>query len=311
MNTAVRTLSKSDVHVPAGVAKEYVETYINNFLSVTKNTGRLMLFAGDQKVEHLNDDFFGEGIAEDDADPEHLFNIASQANISCFATQLGLISRYGRDYANIPYVVKLNSKTHLVKTATRDPQSASWVTVEDVLKFKEISGLNIVGIGFTVYPGSQFEGEMLRDAAQAVFQAHEKGLLTIVWSYLRGQAVLDEKDPHLVAGAAGIGATLGADFVKVNPPKQEGKNSADLLVQATKAAGRTGVVCAGGGSDAPEKFFQKMYDQMHIGGTVGNATGRNIHQKPLADAIRMCNAISAMTFEDKTVAEAMSIYNAS
>jgi fructose-bisphosphate aldolase/6-deoxy-5-ketofructose 1-phosphate synthase len=308
MMQELKKMTAADVKVPAAVKKENIQTYTNNFLTVTKNTGRLMLFAGDQKLEHLNEDFYGEGIAEDDNDPEHLFRIASGATISCFATQLGLISRYGRDYDKVPYVVKLNSKTHLVKTSQRDPQSAAWVTVEDVMKFKEISGLNIVGIGFTVYPGSEFEPEMLREAAQAVFHAQQNGLLSILWSYLRGQAVANEGDPNLVAGAAGIGAALGADFVKVNPPKKEGANPAELIQQAVKAAGRTGVVCAGGGSDAPEKFFQKLYEQIHTGGTKGNATGRNIHQKPLAEAIRMCNAISGMTFENKTPEESMKIY---
>jgi len=74
-----------------------------------------MLFAGDQKVEHLNDDFYGEEVPEGDADPEHLFKIASQAKIGVFATQLGLIARYGMDYKNVPYLVKVNSKTNLVE----------------------------------------------------------------------------------------------------------------------------------------------------------------------------------------------------
>jgi fructose-bisphosphate aldolase/6-deoxy-5-ketofructose 1-phosphate synthase len=58
---------------------------------------RFFLFAGDQKVEHLNKDFFGEGIPESSCDPEHMFKIASQSPISAFATQLGLISLYGQD----------------------------------------------------------------------------------------------------------------------------------------------------------------------------------------------------------------------
>lgn len=54
-----------------------------------------MLFAGDQKVEHLNDDFYGDDIHPDDADPEHLFRIAAKAKIGLFASQLGLVARYG------------------------------------------------------------------------------------------------------------------------------------------------------------------------------------------------------------------------
>lgn len=63
----------------------------------------------------MNDDFYGEGIAPDDANPEHMFEIASRAKIGVFATQLGLVACYGADYKTIPYLVKLNSKTDLVK----------------------------------------------------------------------------------------------------------------------------------------------------------------------------------------------------
>jgi fructose-bisphosphate aldolase/6-deoxy-5-ketofructose 1-phosphate synthase len=305
----LKKLSEADVKVPGSVLSENRDTYVKNFLTATHNTGRLMLFAGDQKIEHLNKDFDGEGIAADDGDPEHLFKIASQATIGVFATQLGLISRYGQDYKNVPYIVKLNSKTNVVKTDQKDPLSVAMTNVSDVVAFKKSSGLNIVGIGYTVYAGSEYESVMLTEAAQAIFHAHQNGLLSVIWAYPRGKAVKDEKDPNLIAGAAGLVACLGADFVKVNAPKYDGKSNPEFLLQATKAAGRTGLVCAGGGSDAPETFLKKLYEQIHNGHTRGNATGRNIHQKPLAEAIRMCNAISAITFEDKTAEEAIKIYN--
>ena len=79
---------------------------------VGKHYGRLFLFAGDQKIEHLNEDFLGKDIPEECALPDNLFNIASQSRVGVFATQFGLISRYGAAYKNINYVVKLNSKTN-------------------------------------------------------------------------------------------------------------------------------------------------------------------------------------------------------
>ncbi len=85
------------------------KTYITNYLTITRNTGRLMLFAGDQKAEHLNNDFYGEGIHPDDNDPEHLFLVAIRERIGVFETQLGLKARYGMEYCQIPYLVKLNS----------------------------------------------------------------------------------------------------------------------------------------------------------------------------------------------------------
>jgi fructose-bisphosphate aldolase/6-deoxy-5-ketofructose 1-phosphate synthase len=301
-------INKEDVIVPLDVPKAMQETYVNNYMGMTRGTGRLMLFAGDQKVEHLNDDFYGEGVPEDDADPEHLFRIASKAKIGVFATQLGLIARYGMDYRDLLYLVKVNSKTNLVETAQADPFSNLWYDVDQVVEFKENSGLNILGVGYTIYLGSEFEAEMLVQAAQIIYDAHQHGMLSVLWIYPRGTAVKDEKDPHLIAGATGVGACLGTDFVKVNYPKKEGAKSAEIFKEAIKAAGRTRVVCAGGTSDEAEAFLKKLYDQIHVSGAQGNATGRNIHQKPLDEAVRMCNAVYAVTVEDSSVEDALKIY---
>jgi len=302
------SINKEDVIVPLDVPKAMRETYVKNYMEITKGTGRLMLFAGDQKVEHLNDDFFGEGVPEDDADPEHLFRIASRSKIGVFATQIGLIARYGMDYRDIPYLVKVNSKTHLVETSQADPFSNLWYDIDQVAEFKENSGLNILGVGYTIYLGSEFEAEMLVQAAQVVYDAHQHGMLSVLWIYPRGTAVKDEKDPHLIAGATGVGACLGTDFVKVNYPKKEGAKSAETFKEAVKAAGRTKVVCAGGSSDDAEAFLKKLHDQIHISGAQGNATGRNIHQKSLDEAVRMCNAVYAITVEEASVEEALKIY---
>jgi fructose-bisphosphate aldolase / 6-deoxy-5-ketofructose 1-phosphate synthase len=302
------TISKEDVIVPLDIPKTLRETYVKNYMEITSGSGRLMLFAGDQKVEHLNDDFYGEGVPEDDADPEHLFKIASQAKIGVFAAQLGLIARYGMDYKDVPYLVKVNSKTNLVETSQAEPFSNLWYDVDQVVQFKENSELKILGIGYTIYLGSEFEAEMLVQAAQVVYDAHQHGLVSVLWIYPRGAAVKDEKDPHLIAGATGVGACLGSDFVKVNYPKKEGAKSAEVFKEAVKAAGRTKVVCAGGTSDECEAFLKKLYDQIHISGAMGNATGRNIHQRSLDEAVSMCNAVYAITVEDASVEEALKIY---
>lgn len=297
-----------DVYVPLDVPESMVEEYRANFIEATHGTGRLMLFAGDQKVEHLNKDFHGEGIHPDDNDPEHLFRVAKEGRISFLATQMGLISRYGPKYPEVPYLVKMNSKTNLVKTEQMDPFSVMWYDVEQVVDFKEKSGLKILGVGATIYLGSEFEERMLRQAAQMVRKAHQHGLITVLWIYPRGKAVPDEKDPHLIAGATGVAATLGSDFTKINYPKKEGEESAELLKEAVKAAGNTGVICAGGSSIDVEKFLQRLKDQISISDAKGNATGRNIHQKSHAEAVRMCEAISAITFDNATVEEAHEIY---
>ncbi len=69
-------LKAEDVSIPLDVPKNTRQKYIENYLKITRGSGRLMLFAGDQKVEHQNNDFYGPGISPDDNEPEHFFRIA-------------------------------------------------------------------------------------------------------------------------------------------------------------------------------------------------------------------------------------------
>jgi DhnA family fructose-bisphosphate aldolase class Ia len=301
-------MKKSEIIVPLDVPKSVREKYIKNYFDATSGSGRLMLFAGDQKIEHLNADFFGEGIHLDDSNPEHLFRIACKANIGIFATQLGLIARYGMNYRKVPFLVKLNSKTNLVEKNQKDPYSEQLIDVSQVIEFQRNNGLKILGVGYTIYLGSEYESEMLRKASQIIYEAHKNGLIVVLWIYPRGKAVKDERDPHLIAGATGVAACLGSDFVKVNYPKQEGKESKEIFKEAIIAAGRTKVICAGGPSTDVKGFLQELHDQIQSGAS-GNATGRNIHQKGLEQAIRMCNATYAITINNATVEEAYSMYS--
>jgi fructose-bisphosphate aldolase/6-deoxy-5-ketofructose 1-phosphate synthase len=301
-------MERDEVRVPADVPPGRRWDYQESYLKITRGSGRLMLFAGDQKVEHLNRDFSGPGISPEDGDPEHLFRIADRGRIGVFAAQLGLIARYGMDYPRVPYLVKLNSKTDLVQADQRDPLSRQLVEVSQVEEFAKDSGLEVLGVGYTVYLGSEYEAKMLREASQIVLQAHRRGLVAVLWIYPRGRAVRDERDPHLIAGATGVAAALGSDFVKVNYPKREGASSELIFKEAVAAAGRTKVVCAGGASRDPKSFLQELFDQIHVSGAAGNATGRNIHQKGLDEAVRICNAISAITLDDATVEEALRIF---
>jgi fructose-bisphosphate aldolase/6-deoxy-5-ketofructose 1-phosphate synthase len=254
--------SMSAIRAPLDVPQELRMEYTRNLFTMTGGSGRLMLFAGDQKIEHLNDDFHGPGISPDDNDPEHLFRIASGAEIGCFATQMGLIARFGEDYPDVNYLIK----------------------------------------------GSEYEAHMLHEAAQIIYGAHKRGMIAIIWIYPRGEAVKDEHDPHLIAGAAGLGAALGADFVKVNYPKKDGVDSKDAFKEAVQAAGRCKVLCAGGSSVDVKLFLERLWEQIFISGASGNATGRNIHQKRLKEAIQMCNAISAIVVNGAGVEEALEVY---
>lgn len=290
------------IHIPATVPSFNKGQYINNWRLATKKTGRLMLMAGDQKIEHLNDDFFGAKVHPDDNDPEHLFRVAATARVGVLAAQLGLIAAYGNDYRKVPYLIKLNSKTDL---SGGEPLSLSLATMEQVSEFIKYSKLKIVGVGLTIYPGSEHEAEMLSLAGQAITQAHRHGLLAVLWVYPRGQAVKNEHDAHLIAGCAGLGAALGADFVKVNYPKQATKNKIKEIIAA---AGRTGVIFSGGSVAEPAAFLKTLSSQIAWGAR-GNATGRNIHQYSDAQAVRMANAIAAVSLYGYSADQASKIFS--
>ena len=298
-----------DVRVPVDVLPESKDAYRENFMKATRGTGRLMLYACDQKIEHLNKDFFGPGIDPSDNDPEHLFQIGDQGEIGVLAGQRGLIAQYAEDYPNINYLVKMTSKTNLVKKDQDDPYSPQLYSLESVLAMRE-AGINIVGIGYTIYLGSEYESTMMSEAGELIAEAHANGLIVVLWIYPRGKAVPDEKDADLIAGAAGVALCLGADFVKVNPPKPtDDATSAELLARAATAAGRTGLVCAGGSTVDAETFLTQLWEQIHVGGACGNATGRNIHQRSLDEAVRLTKAISAITLADYDAQEALDVFN--
>ena len=304
----------SDYNIPADVPDDLADTYLENLMAATCGTGFMNLFACDQKIEHLNDDFYDGGNSRplSSNDPGHLFEIGAQAHregtVGVLAAQGGLISLYGRDHPDVPYLVKLNSKSHLVKTKQRDPVSLAMWDMDDVMSLVS-NGLNVVGIGYTIYIGSEYEHEMMTEAAHFIRQAHEEGMIAVVWMYPRGKAVEDEKDPQLISGAAGVAACIGADFAKVNYPRAwDGMTQPESLKVAVEAAGRCGIICSGGGSLPARDFLQRLWDQINVSGCKGAATGRNIHQKSTDEAVRMTAACHAIISQGASVDEAMAIF---
>lgn len=299
------------INIPLSVPKNKEKEYRKNFETATHGTGKLMMFAGDQKVEHLNNDFFGPGIPAEVADPEHYFKIASKAKIGVFATQIGLIDKYGKDYPNIPYLIKVNSKTNLLSQDQRDPMSERWLQMDDIIQYKKQSKLNIVGVGYTIYLGSAYEADMFGQAARIIYKAHQEGMIAVIWIYTRGRSIKpeDEKNIHLIAGAAGVAVCLGTDFVKLTYPYDvHSKKVANDYREVTTAAGRTNVICIGGKKQTCKNFLQCIHDQIHVSGTKGVAIGRNIYQRKLDESIRMANAISSIVMYDYSAKDAYDIF---
>ena len=298
----------ASIQVPLSVPKNKKGEYKKNYQLATRSSGRLFLFAGDQKVEHLNDDFFGPNIDPSDAQAEHLFQIAQSTPGAVLATHIGLLDRYGAHYKQLPFILKLNGKTDINKSKN-EAISTSWLSMEQVLRFKEQSGLKIVGLGYTIYLGSELESQMLKEAAHFIYEAHQAGMLAIIWMYPRHSKIKNEDDPHLIAGGAGVAASLGADFVKVKYPYQTATTTAkaESFAEVIKAAGHTQVICVGGSQQSPKALLQHLDRQLKIGSS-GLAIGRNLHQRPLEEAQRLGAAISALIHHRVDIKEALKIY---
>ena len=294
--------------IPADVPQDQHNTFAQNIAAITRSTGKLFLYACDQKIEHLNHDFVSPPAAPGTQHPEHLFKVAAQGEIGAMATHPGLLARYASSYPSVNYIAKLNGKTPLPEAQKDNPISAPLADISQIVQLRD-NGIPIRGVGLTIYLGSDHENEMLSYAAATTASAHRHGLVTILWAYLRGPAISNEQDPDLTIGAAGLATALGYDFVKIKPPHKPGKCSGTChLSQAVTAAGNTSIICSGQELRSPEAFLQALATQIHNGGTSGCATGRNVFQRALPDAVAMTHAISAIVYEGADYEHALSVY---
>lgn len=282
--------------VPADVPRAQRATFEENYNALTRGTEYALLFAADQKIEHLNP-----------INPDDLFVLAASPHLKCLATHPGLIARYAEQYPDVNYVAKVNGKSFLIPVSQRDPLSAQHYSIASIMRLKA-AGANIRGVGYTIYLGSEFEYRMLAEAGQLVHDAHQQGLVAILWMYPRGKAIRNETEARLTAGAAGVGASLGADFVKVRAPMaQNGASSAALMQDVVKSAGNAKVLCAGGERQDPEIFLRELHALLNTGHAAGSAVGRNIYQHDYARALKMASAISALVYERCSLAHALEL----
>ena len=297
----------SRLYVPADVPSSMQTIFTENMYALTHETSNFFIFSCDHKIEHLNNDFFGEDIASEALYPEHLFTIASQAPVGAMAVPLGLLNRYGTLYPHINYIVKMSGTTH-VTSDTKDPFSTLLWSIDDVIACRQ-AGLAIRGIAITIYVGSHYENEMLAQAAPIIRQAHAYGLVTLVYTYLHGKIAKSTYDLNVTAGICGLAHALGADVVKINYPEEHyAMSSLQQLRLATAAAGNTDVICSGGVPEDINTYIQKLYDQIQEGRTRGCAVGRTIFQKPLPEALATAHAIASLVYECKTPEHALKIY---
>lgn len=220
---------------------------------------KVMLLAYDQGFEHGPTDF-----NEKSVDPNYILKIAQNGNFTGVVLQEGLVARYYKKEMGIPLIVKLNGKTSF---QGEEPLSLQLCTV------KKAAEMGAVGVGYTIYVGSQFEEQMMVEFSKIEDEAHERGMIVIAWMYPRGRKVAGrENDRDVVAYGARLALEMNADFVKVPYT-----GDAESFSWAVRAAGKTGVLAQGGKKTDWVNLEEEVSGAMQAG-AAGIAIGRNVWQ---------------------------------
>jgi class I fructose-bisphosphate aldolase len=258
-------------------------------------TGRMVILPVDQGFEHGPARSFAPN--PDAYDPRYHFQLAVDAGLNAYAAPLGMIEAGAASFAGmIPTILKVNSSNSL---ATLKDQAVT-ATVGDALR------LGCSAIGFTIYPGSEDQFEMMEELRDLAAEAKDAGLAVVVWSYPRGP-MLDktgETALDICAYAAHMAALLGAHIIKVKPPTSaisldaakktyeanpvEAKDAAARIAHVVKACfnGRRLVVFSGGEAKGSDALLDEAR-AIHAGGGNGSIVGRNAFQRPKAEAMKL------------------------
>src|SRR3990167_7797953 len=181
------------------------------------NTGYVSILPVDQGIEHSA----GASFAPNPIyfDPENIIKLAIDGGCNAVASTLGVLGSVARKYAHkIPFIMKFNHNELLSYPNIHDQTLFGWV--------KAAYEMGCVGVGATIYFGSYESRRKIMEVSQAFAQAHEMGMATILWCYLRNPGFKADKDYHEAADLTGqanhLGATIEADIVKQKLPTCNG-----------------------------------------------------------------------------------------
>lgn len=252
----------------------------NNLEKITKN-GKALFLAYDHGLEHGPTDFDDQSV-----DPSKILEIADSGYFTGFICQKGIAEKYYDQKKNkVPLIVKLNGKTKLL--TDDDPYSPQICSVEEALDY------GASAVGYTLYVGSQYEAQMMKELAEIEQEAEEEGIPAIGWLYPRGKAVAGkEKSKEMLAYAARLGLELGLEMIKIPFITDQEK-----IAWSVKAAGKVKVVLAGG-SKIEEAEFSEVTEKALEAGVVGLAVGRNVWRAK--DPLAISQKLHKIIFESKT-----------
>ena len=322
-----KTIPKENIHVPGPdfVDRIWVgsdrnpnvlrslQTLIDN--GRLRGTGHLSILPVDQGIEHSA----GASFAPNPAyfDPENIVKLAIEGGCNAVASTFGVLGSVARKYAHkIPFIVKLNHNELLTY-----PNKFDQVMFGTVDQAREMGA---VGVGATIYFGSDESTRQIVEVAEAFAYAHELGLATILWCYLRNPKFkTKEGDMHTAADLTGqanhLGVTIHADIIKQKLPERNGGYSAlnmessygktdqriytelttdhpvDLVRYqvANCYMGRCGLINSGGESKGASDLADAVRTAVinKRGGGTGLISGRKAFQRPMAEGVELLNAI--------------------
>ena len=292
---------------PAPVLRNLASMYNHGRLN---GTGYLSILPVDQGLEHTAGSAFAPNPIY--FDPENIVKLAIEGGCNAVASTLGVLGAVSRKYAHkIPFILKLNHSELLTYPNSYDQRYFASV--------RQAFELGAVGVGATVYFGSEESRRQIEETTKAFALAHELGMFTVLWAYLRNPAFKQkDKDYHFAADLTGqanyLSATIEADIIKQKQPTCNNgftalkfgkthpymyeKLSDDHPVALTRYQvincylGRSGLINSGGpsgGNDLQDAVKTAIINK-RAGGT-GLISGRKAFQKPMKDGIKLLNAI--------------------
>jgi fructose-bisphosphate aldolase, class I len=334
LNHNCTTISKERIKTPSPdfIDKVFIESdrpnsVLRNLQTVYNHgrlsgTGYLSILPVDQGIEHSAGASFAPN--PDYFDPENIVKLAMEAGCNAVTSTLGVLGSVSRKYAHkIPFIVKFNHNELL--TYPNNFDQIFFASIEQAFD------LGAVGAGATIYFGSEESNRQITEVSEAFKMAHELGMFTVLWCYLRNNDFKkDGVDYHVSADLTGqanhIGATIEADIIKQKLPENNGGYKAlnfgkthdkvyseltsehpiDLVRYqvANNYMGRVGLINSGGPSgknDLADAVFTAMVNKR--GGGMGLITGRKTFQKPLKEGVEIFNAIQDIYLsKDVTIA---------
>ena len=276
------------------------------------NSGYISILPVDQGIEHSGAASFAPNPIY--FDPENIVRLAIEGGCNAVATTYGVLGAVSRKYAHkIPFIVKINHNE--LMTYPNEFDQIMFGTVEEAYE------LGAAGVGATIYFGSPESHRQIIEVAEAFHRAHELGMFTVLWCYLRNDAFkVDGVDYHdaadLTAQANHLGVTLEADIIKQKlPTKNGGYNALDGYGKTSKLVygdlvsehpidwtrwqvancymGRIGLINSGGESKGASDLADAVRTAVinkRAGGT-GLISGRKAFQRPMAEGVALLNAI--------------------